>query len=98
MKFDPSEIEALATALVGPVAAALASVVADAISRAFAARDTALLTTATAAQLVGRTPAALRMLASRRPDVAAARVGEGRDQRWRRDLLLAALGANGGGR
>jgi len=65
---------------------------------ALAARpeEPVLLSTRDAAKLVGRSPAALRVAAGRpglRGDaLRAARVGEDRDTRWRREELLRAYG------
>ena len=62
----------------------------DAVER----RDSApaLLTTRDAGLLVGRSAAALRMAATRDAQLGSARVGRGRGLRWKRDVLLAAVG------
>ena len=85
-------LAAVAGAAAEAVLERLQDIVVNGLRAALAERDAeALLPTAAAARLLGRTPAALRMLARRNAAVAASRIGGGRGARWDRRRLLAAL-------
>ncbi len=69
------------------LADALRPVVADAVRGVLAEQAETWIDNREAAAAIGRTPAAFRMLISRRPDLARLSSGDGRARRWRRSDL-----------
>ena len=82
------DLDALAAALAPRLVAAMRPAVGEELRAALVERERdAFLDARGAAALVGRSPAAWKMLRRRHPEIDRISVGEGKSRRWRRTSL-----------